>query len=379
MTKMCYHPWVGLDISPQGEFKPCCKYTKSMASSLKDYNTSLDLAQLRQEFLDGKQPTGCQRCWRDEDSGIASKRELDFKYQFNDQVPSLDSLKIISIPFGNTCNLACRICSSYSSSRWSKESTRIKHIFPDTAIFPPTKFYRNPEFMQEIKDAMSDVVHIDIPGGEPFYADKTIHLDFLNSVKHPSNVNLHYTTNATKMPSDDIKQAWAKFKRVDIQLSIDGLRKEFEYNRWPAKWSDVVLHIGMYLNEIAKNKNLKISVSHSVSIFTVYYLPEFLNWCRKHNLPDPWLGLVSNPIYYDITVLPDEAKQAIDKKFDMFDLPQLESIRQAMWAKDNSSQLDKFIKHVKILDTQRNQNFTDVFPELYQLLGERCQTLYQLY
>jgi hypothetical protein len=135
----------------------------------------------------------------------------------------------------------------------------------------------------------------------------------------------------------------------------------------------------MYIQEVKKNKNLQISLSHSVSIFTVYYLPEFLIWCKKYNLPEPWLGLVSHPSYYDITVLPTEAKQTINKKFDKFSMPQLESIKRAMWAKDNSNELDKFIKHVKILDIQRNQNFPDVFNELYDLLGKRCQILYHQY
>jgi MoaA/NifB/PqqE/SkfB family radical SAM enzyme len=379
MTKMCFHPWVGLDVSPQGEFKPCCKYSHSIASSLKKYYDSYELVQLRQDFLDGKLPTGCKRCWRDEESGIVSKRQLDFQYHFHNEPPNLDSLKIISIPFGNTCNLACRICSSYSSSRWNTESTKIKHILPEIKIFPPANFYRNTEFMQEIKNALSEVTHIDIPGGEPFYADKDIHLDFLNSIKNPNNVKLHYTTNVTKMPATDVKQVWTKFKQVDIQLSIDGIQKTFEYNRWPAKWSDVLQNINMYIQEVKKNKNLQISLSHSVSIFTVYYLPEFLIWCKKYNLPEPWLGLVSHPSYYDITVLPTEAKQTINKKFDKFSMPQLESIKRAMWAKDNSNELDKFIKHVKILDIQRNQNFPDVFNELYDLLGKRCQILYHQY
>jgi cell division septal protein FtsQ len=78
--------------------------------------------------------------------------------------------------------------------------------------------------------------------------------------------------------------------------------------------------------------------------------------------------------------LPEEAKRKIQDKFEQYpEYPELMPIVRAMWAKDDSQELDTTIKYVKILDKQREQNFQQTFPETYQLLGERCQTLYQLY
>jgi hypothetical protein len=166
---------------------------------------------------------------------------------------------------------------------------------------------------------------------------------------------------------------------VDIQISIDGTKSQFEYNRWPAVWTDVLLTLGRYAMLKYENHNIQLSISHTVSAFTVYHLPEFMMFLQKYDLPNPYLGLLSRPSFYSITVLPGEAKQAIAKRFATFDLPELQPIVNAMFAKDDSDQLDNFIKYVKILDKQRNQSFAETFPELYQLLGERCQTLYQLY
>jgi hypothetical protein len=95
------------------------------------------------------------------------------------------------------------------------------------------------------------------------------------------------------------------------------------------------------------------------------------------SLPEPYLGLVSYPQHYSITVFPEEAKRKIEKR--LADHPKLQPIVRAMWAKDDSKLLDTTVKYVKILDKQREQNFQQTFPETYQLLGERCQTLYQLY
>lgn len=373
---MCYHPWVGLDISPQGEFKPCCKYNKSIANSVDAYINSHELATIRKQFDAGETPEGCARCWQDEDAGLSSKRMLDNEYVFQNQVPNLNSIKVLSIPFGNVCNLACRICSSYSSSKWASESTKLKEYFPDIKIFEHNRFYKDPNFISKIKELTKDVIHVEIPGGEPFFADKDIHMDFLNHLRlHGSEkISLHYITNGTIFPDNSIFEIWKHFKKVDIQLSIDGTESIFEYNRWPAKWSNVESNLKRYVEYRNSNNNIQLSISHSVSVFTVYHLPDFLNWCETNDLPAPYLGLVSRPAHYNITILPEEAKTAITERFRNIEL--LNPVVNAMWA-HNIEELDNFVKYVKILDTQRNQNFADVFPELYQLLGEKCQTLYQ--
>lgn len=377
MTKMCYHPWVGLDISPQGDFKPCCKYKNTVAKSLIDYQSSQELAQLKQDFLNGNQPAGCSRCWRDEDAGLPSKRIIDNEYVFQNSAPSLDSIKVLSLPFGNLCNLACRICNSGSSSKWSQEEQRLKDIFPTINIRQPSTFHRNSDFINSIKLLTSDLIRLEIPGGEPFYADKQIHRDFLEHFSQPEKISLHYITNGTTQPDDELVKLWNKFRHIDIQISLDGTEEKFEYNRWPSDWKIVKLNLDKYLALRADMPNLQLSISHTVSIFTVYYLPEFLDWCELHQLPDPYLGLLTKPAHYDITVLPAAVKAEIVKRFESY--PQLIPIVEAMKAQDHSELLDITINYVKILDKQRSQSFAETFPELYNLLGEQCQTLYQQY
>ena len=67
MKHICYHPWAGLTISPQQEFRPCCMYSHSLADNLSDYQNSLELAELKDQLLKGQKPIGCKKCWDDED------------------------------------------------------------------------------------------------------------------------------------------------------------------------------------------------------------------------------------------------------------------------------------------------------------------------
>ena len=364
----CSLPWVGLDISPQGKFKPCCKYSNNIADNINDYIISDELKTLRQDFLDGNKPNGCARCWRDESVGIESKRQLDFKYALNGVMPELDGFKIISMPFGNTCNLACRICSSSASSKWLQEAIKLQDKIPDIVIRDHKKFYKDQAFMSEIINNIQNPILFEFPGGEPFLTGKKEHLSFLeNLVKHDvSNLKLHYVTNTTIMPDEEFWHIWKAFKNVDLQLSIDGTNEHFEYNRWPANWGQSYRNIKEYQRLQKEYTNIQLSISHTVSIFTVYYLPEFLNWCQNEELPEPYLGLLSDPEHYSIKSLPSAIANTIASKLTCQTLqPISNDLRTA-----NGKDFDKFVKYVTIIDEDRKQNFASTFPELFELLKE---------
>lgn len=364
---MCYHPWVGLDISPQGGLKPCCKYTNNIAASLNEYNNSNELKDLRAQFLNGIKPPGCIRCWQDEDAGLPSKRQLDWEYVFNNTAPPIDKLAVLSVPMGNTCNLACRTCNSAFSSKWVADETKLKDHFP-IVVHKHHKFYKDLEFMQGIIDSASNLIRVEFPGGEPLLTGVEQHLEFLDHV--PYGASLHYATNGTIFPSDKFISRWKKYRHVDIQLSIDGVGKHFEYNRHPADWSECSSNYGKFKELQQLNSNIQLSISHTVSIFTVMYLPEMFKWCLKNKMPLPYLGPLLTPSHYSITTFPQHVKDAISKKLSN---PKFEKVVKYMMAADNSKEFATTMKYVTLLDEQRNQSFAETFPELYQLIkGYTC-------
>jgi organic radical activating enzyme len=373
MNNICYHPWVGLDISPQGQFKPCCKYQNTLADNLEQYQTSQELADVKEQFLAGARPTGCQRCWNDEDASLPSKRQIDWQYVFDNKKPDLNSLAILSFPFGNICNLACRICSSHSSSKWYDETRRLQKKIPNIPLFAPTRFYQNNKLLSSIKELSKNLIHIDFPGGEPFITGVDEQLEFLKFLveNNAKNISLHYTTNCTTFPRNEFWQLWKEFKHVDIQLSIDGIEQQFEYNRWPAVWTDALANIKQFQSKQHQETNLQLSISHSVSIFTVYYLPEFLAWCDAMHLPKPYLGIVARPVYYNIRALPSQVKDKIQEKLSS---SLLENVVQYMNSEDLSSNFSDSIKWIDLLDEERSQDFKQVFLEFTKLLKEtQCQ------
>jgi MoaA/NifB/PqqE/SkfB family radical SAM enzyme len=329
------------------------------------YQTSTELAELKSSFLRGEQPAGCARCWQDEAAGLPSKRTLDWQYVLDQTVPDLNNLLVLSFSLGNTCNLACRICNSYSSSKWLTEAKLLKETFPEIKIFKHKKFYQDQEFLDSVMNISQHLTHVEFPGGEPFLTGIKQHLEFLDFLilNNSEKISLHYTTNTTHYPGPEFWTRWSRFKQVDLQLSIDGTESKFEYNRWPAKWLDCNNNIARYQTDAVGN--IKLSISHSVSIFTVYHLPEFLTWIQQLGLPDPYLGLVSNPVHYAITTFPNTIKQQIIAR--LAD-PAFANIVNYMNNRDTSDQFQLAVKYIQQLDKQRNQSFSKIFPELANLM-----------
>jgi MoaA/NifB/PqqE/SkfB family radical SAM enzyme len=363
MENICYHPWVGLDIDPQGKFAPCCKYQHKLSDNLDDYFSSPELAQLREDFANGKKPIGCHRCWDDEAAGSPSKRQIDNRYVFKNAAPDLTSIKILSLPFGNTCNLACRTCGSDASSRWSSEEKKIKKYFPEIVIHEHQKFYKDKNYINKIKEISKNLVNVTIPGGEPFITGIDEQLNFLDFLikNGPENISLTYITNVTTFPSDKFWEKWKFFKKINIQLSIDGTGERFEYLRWPANWQECYANIKKYQEIQKKYSNLTLSISHTVSIFNVFYIQDFFVWCIKEKLPEPYFGFVEKPTQYSITTLPDDLKIQIKQRISN---KKFTSILNYMNSESGSTlDFQEATKWISEVDHIRKQNIIDVFPE----------------
>ena len=374
MNYFCHNAFNGLDISSDGQIRPCCKFLTTnipkfhITEGIDTYKNSKWLKDLQNQFIAGEKPTGCARCWREEEAGIQSKRQLD--YQRHQKIFDVVDLKNsnfinISLAFGNLCNLACRICNPGASSKWASEQKKI-----DGIKYPIHEWFKSDSIMEDIFSHTKNAVHIDIPGGEPLLIEINEHLEFLERFiksKNADKNSLHYTTNGTTFPKENYQQIWKNFKFVDIQLSIDDIESRFEYNRWPARWDQVYSNIKRYQKLVKDNKNLRLSISHSISAFTILYANEFFKWCIREGLPAPWMGLISKPIYYSPSVLPNLVCKKISDILGKSRIKEVRKLKDYLQY-DNSQYLDQFLSVTRKLDTIRNQNFQTTFPELAELI-----------
>jgi len=143
MKYMCTVPWVGFSNDPDGRIRACCiskdhvtkedgSYFYTQKDNIKDIFHSKYMNDLRQEFKDGKMPSNCSTCWKDEANGYTSKRQhynqIIKEYLGEHAIPEvITSQPVSEYPFDfqviltNACNLKCRSCGSSHSTEWYKE------------------------------------------------------------------------------------------------------------------------------------------------------------------------------------------------------------------------------------------------------------------
>ncbi len=371
----CFSPWTNIDVSPVGDIAPCCKFiTESYNQkfnisehTVHDYRGSAFLQSVQQDFRAGQWPAGCTRCQIEEQNKIQSKRQLDFdRWQSHYIAYNLeqDGFVTASIAFGNTCNLTCITCNPYSSSRWRHEYQTI--YLKDVKNF---HFYKD-DFVQDLVQSAPHLVHIDIPGGEPFLsgvAEQHALLQHYVDTNQASNITLHYTTNVTTYPNQEWWNLWQHFKEVDMQLSIDGVGERYNYIRYPGDWDQIQPNIQRYL-ECQTLPNFCLSVSHTVSAYNIYYLDEFFTWCYNTALPTPWLGRVHNPAHMRPSVWPDCAKKIIIEKLKTSAYKNVQPWAELLTRTDDSGVFEEFKNKLHAHDQFRGLDFKKTFPELSKFI-----------
>lgn len=370
----CHAPWTNIDISPQGEIGPCCKFRHEhyeppldiRKHTIDQYLDSPTLIKIKQEFMEGQWPAGCERCRLEESHGLPSKRIMDhqrWQDHYANISPGQHKFITASVAFGNTCNLTCITCGPYSSSRWNRE-----HVALFGTSIEPNHFYKK-DFAQEILDAMPDLVHLDIPGGEPFLSGVEQQKELLALYGSRAHMmDLHYTTNATVFPTDDWWDLWKDFREIDLQISLDAVDARLEYIRYPAKWSEVVGNIASYLDRQTRLQNFRMSVSITVSAYNVAYLGELLDWCEQMGLPKPWLGRVHNPVHMRPTVWPQRARRWIADRLASTRHDSLHAWAGLIQTEDDSKHFDQFKSMMSKHDHFRGTRFDQAFPEMVQFL-----------
>ena len=130
-SSLCILPWMSLEATPTGNFRPCClaedlivdkqgnPYDIAKGGTLKEAFESRYMQNLREQFTNGEKPLTCKKCWALESSGGESKRLISNK-KFGTNTDQT-KLSFLDLKLGNICNLKCRICGTWSSSKWAQE------------------------------------------------------------------------------------------------------------------------------------------------------------------------------------------------------------------------------------------------------------------
>lgn len=377
---LCYLPFIHMEADAKGWLKPCCMaedpvckgnpitdfhpgdkatlaepYDLNKGDTVSDAFNSPDMKQMRQDFLDDKKPIACKKCWDEEDAGLESKR-IGWARYFSNHFPQLQNIFekniteqdiiYLDLKLGTICNLKCRICGSWSSSKWAQEEIEIDIKFhgrkkEDTKKLPA--YYnlkqgewprKNPKFWKDLEMILPNVKHLEFTGGEPWMIKE--HFEVLRTLidkEHAKNISLHYNTNGTQLPKKEFNEILPHFKHCKISFSVDDTGDRFEYQRYGAKWNEVNENIEYICNN---KKHMTTEICTTINLFNLHNLIDVAEWVSNIKNLDSWyINLMHYPAKFNIAIHDNNVKDIIAYDFESYDWNKLTSK-----ARQNNNKVD---------------------------------------
>jgi hypothetical protein len=144
----CALPFVHFALKPDGNAKPCCRFTTYIKDEAdkrnwRDLNhnqigsknvlNSYEFNSVRESMINGEKIPGCWKCYKEEEQGGHSMRTL-YNKRFSDHDNSV-KLKYLEVSFGNYCNLSCRTCNSNLSTSWFNDDKKLSNKYGDRVAY----------------------------------------------------------------------------------------------------------------------------------------------------------------------------------------------------------------------------------------------------
>ena len=392
--KICMLPWVSIETSPIGTARPCClakdEITRTDGSKYSLRENTLEeiyhsdyMQNLRKDFLAGNKPATCQRCWDEEAAGRVSKR-INSRIRLKEYYNSVDfqnidpnQLWFIDLKLGNICNLKCRICGSWSSSKWAKEEidyipelvdrkTHLAYTYLKDGAWP-----RESEvFWDNLKTLLPNIKYFEFTGGEPFLIEQ--HFELLRYAVeqgYSKNIEIHYNTNGTVFPEQ--AELWANFKHVEIAFSIDNIGARFEYERYGAGWNLVQENIAEFT--AMRSNKISTQLCTTMNIQNVYYLPDLCEWISTQTFDHVYFNMLHDPWHMCISKMTTPAQELVINRLTAHEFNpkyRAEILRIVQFIRNGEgSDGQEFLRRMQITDDYRKQSFLNTHTEIAKAMG----------
>jgi len=260
----CLHPFTGLATREDGAIKVCCRSLPIgwiQDSTLEEVWNNGTMREVRRQVLSNERPDVCAPCFNLEDQGVESLRQRHIRDSFpeariNLYPDALESLRTdwsmpfefptIEIKINNLCNLKCRMCNPLDSTQW-KDWKEVESFYKEEGNYlydtirklglteaPYIDLFNDKvDFWNNIEKLLPYFRRVEFAGGEPLI-DPTHYriLDML--APYGENIEIKYATNGTVTGikgGRTIHDYWPKFKKVSVNVSIDGIHDVYNHIR----------------------------------------------------------------------------------------------------------------------------------------------------
>ena len=290
---------------------------------------------LRQSLTNGIKLAECTSCWQKEQHGIYSLRQSLNDTVTNNQGNTIDNTwvklfvkkhptsqdyRIMSadVKLSNVCNFSCAMCSPHDSSKiydqWHRESDNKfvkKQLSVDSNYFKTiAQNYQTQRGYQHLVDLLKQpLTHLKLLGGEPLLDKALFEILSNQPIEKKSKIHLHFVTNGSLSLVNAVEQL-KDYKSISFSVSLEGTGCMQDYARTGSNWDTVEKNILS-----ATKQGIQLSVHHTLQAITVLKLSDLLSWCSKHRISISF-GIVNNPDYLSISILPEYIREQALKNLD---------------------------------------------------------------
>ena len=390
----CAAPFAHMYVNKNEDIKMCCISTEyKMASP----STEIDLEKrwksdyyknIRQQFLDGEEPSICTSCFTTErNNGRSDRMNFNDRYEFLE--PNVETGNQYGSPIdldirpGNLCNLKCRMCGPESSSQLEKERIQYTELFGNysSKVYQPAGVFseKNIDFLLKNADKGD---HIKFLGGEPTIMPEVS--DMLDNLieNGKSHINVMITTNCTnsiKSFTDKLN----KFSHLSFNYSVDGTGNVVEYIRHPVNFKTIEKNIKLYHKMTTGVDN----ISFAFQAYNLFNLYDTIKWAADLGVrvrPE----LVEYPQWCSVLSIPkkirdfelNRTKQLMlaDEKYAEWIIHPLSNIIPTIdriLEDDREYPVKNLAEMTKNFDIARTQHIKDFIPEVWKIVKEEYDAI----
>ncbi len=387
----CALPWLHIHPFPSGKVFPCCVSNKRMPigdlnkNSLDEIIHSPEMNEVRSKMMKGEYVDSCmQYCIAHENNSKEDSKRKTINNFYEKSIPELIELtnedgsfknpndfkmRHLNIRFSNLCNFKCRSCYSELSSLILQEEDPTKKVIHINEI--------SPDIMSDIYKYLPDVDLIHFAGGETLLVDEHWHIMEKLIELGKTDTHIVCTTNLSKITykNKSIVEYMKQFSNFTLYVSIDAIEQRAELYRNGTVWQTIETNLRTLVDS-----GVVFTIICTVGATNIRHIPSVHDYLLRNNLiynDRLVFNKLTAPAYLNCRILPETYKKEVTEEFNSYMTSishkthfneRLQVLLNFMNSEDQSYLIPDFIEYHQMIDTRRDQNTFEVFPELKILL-----------
>lgn len=372
----CPAPWLSLYVDPEGNIENCCVSKNKLGNinktpAIKDTINGSENINIKQMMLENIPVEGCKSCYSQPGTHTLQQHfKKNYAHLGDDFYTNTDNfnLRYLDLRWNNTCNYACIYCGPGLSSLWAEQKYQVVKMKEAKG-----------DLLNYVLESAADLKEIYLAGGEPLML-KENEAVLTKLLEVNKSCRICVNTNLSLIQGNKVFELLKQFDNVQWLVSGEAMSDQYEYIRWPGKWSTFLenLHTINSTPTHHLSFNMVLMNINSLSIWDfIDMVHQDLNVDHRsitvnvYNMRDdtgPWA------IQRLTKHQRDSVRQRISKN-DYSNILGIENVLEAL--DDNHSDykskwagLEYTVEEFNTLDQDRNLNSRVIFPAIYDAVDQ---------